>query len=614
MDSVAAERSWGQRRGALEFAALLMMVGCSGDLPSELLGKSADAFIWTEEQKLAAGNGTEGDEFGFSVAHHGNIAFVGATHDDGNLPNTGSAYVFVRSATTWAERQRLTASDGEQGDSFGNSLSPEGDSVVVGARWDNHDGHNSAGSVYVFVRRASLWTQDQKLTASDAEPGDHFGYSLLLDGDTALVSAIWDDDNGNGSGSAYVFVRSGSAWTEQQKLTASDGRPAHAFGSSTALEGDTALVGAYGDDGGAGSAYVFVHIGGEWTEMQKLTAGDRAAGDSFGYSLSRDGDTVLVGAHCDDDNGQESGSVYVFVRNGSTWSERQKLAASDGWKDDNFGRSVSLHGDRALLGSVGDNDSWGAAYVFVRSGGVWVEAQKLTASDGAQGDELGISVALAADTALVGAHGDDDQGNDSGAAYVFALRKEDGAPCAEGDECATAYCADSVCCDDPCGGNSPDDCRACSIAAGASTDGVCGDVDNGADCDDGLFCTADDSCLGGTCIGSGDPCPGPDEDANCSESCDEDERNCMQYDGDDAPCKDGTCRDGTCEPTPSSEDLPLVPPLGADQNVGGYACRWHAPARRLPYGSGLALLGLALWCWRVGRRPQGARAGRAAPR
>ena len=189
-------------------------------------------------------------------------------------------------------------------------------------------------------------------------------------GDTAVVGAEGDDDNGAYSGSAYVFVRSGSVWTEEAKLTASDGAAVDYFGVSVSVSGDTAVVGAWSGDGivaDSGSAYVFVRSGTTWSEQAELTASDGAADDWFGFAVSVSGDTAVVGADYDDDNGMNSGSAYVFVRSGTTWTEQAKLTASDGAATDVFGRSVSVSGDAAVLGARLDDDNGtdsGSAYVF----------------------------------------------------------------------------------------------------------------------------------------------------------------------------------------------------------------------------------------------------------
>ena len=195
-------------------------------------------------------------------------------------------------------------------DRFGGSVAISGDTVVVGAPRDDDAGFDS-GSVYVFVRSGTTWTEEAKLTASDAAAEDEFGVSVALSGDTALVGASGDDDAGSGSGSAYVFVRNGTSWSQQVKLTASDAAAEDGFGASVALSGDTALVGASGDDGtgvSSGSAYVFVRNGTSWIQQAKLTASDAAAIDYFGYSVALSGETALVGAPFNDG----VGSAYAY--------------------------------------------------------------------------------------------------------------------------------------------------------------------------------------------------------------------------------------------------------------------------------------------------------------
>src|SRR3990172_3418908 len=279
--------------------------------------------------------------------------------------------------------------------------------------------------LFLLLVPASAATQQAKLTAGDGAAGDYFGERVSVDGDTALVGAVWDDDNGTNSGSAYVYVRSGTTWSQQAKLTAGDGAAGDWFGSWVSVDGDTALVGAmFDDDKGtdSGSAYVFVRSGTSWSQQAKLTASDGAAGDELGESASLDGNTALVGVYRDDDNGTDSGSAYVFVRSGTTWSQQAKLTAGDGAAGDQFGASVSVAGDAALLGARFDDDNGpdsGSAYVLVRSGTAWSQQAKLTAGDGAAGDQFGSDVSVACDTALLAAGGDDDNGTDSGSAYVF---------------------------------------------------------------------------------------------------------------------------------------------------------------------------------------------------
>ena len=379
---------------------------------------------WFQQAQLTASDAAVNDNFGWSVAVSGDTAVVGAPYDDRSAADAGSAYVFVRTGPTWAQQAKLTASDAAAGDEFGYSVAVSGDTAVVGAPYDDSPAAN-VGSAYVFVRTGGTWAQQATLSASDAGANDIFGYSVAVSDDTAVVGAAFDDSPASEAGSAYVFVRSGGSWGQQQKLTASDPAAGDSFGISVALSGATALVGAYTDASPAtnvGSAYVFVRSGGTWAQQQKLTASDAAANDIFGYSVAVSGDTALVGAYGDDSPAANVGSAYVFVRSGATWAQQAKLTASDAAAGDNFGSSVALSGDTAVVGAVFDDG--GSAYVFVRSGGTWAQQAKLTASHAAAFDNFGFSVAVSGDTAVVGAYFDDSPAANAGSASVFVLPAE----------------------------------------------------------------------------------------------------------------------------------------------------------------------------------------------
>ena len=363
------------------------------------------------------------DYFGYSVAVDGDIAVIGAYGDDGAGIDSGAAYVFTKVSDRWIRTAKLTASDGAAYDNFGVSVAVDGDIAVIGAYGDDGAGIDS-GAAYVFARDSGTWSQAAKLTASDGAALDYFGYSVAVDGDTVLVGAYQDDDEDDDledSGSVYVFVEPGAGWgtgTETAKLTASGGGEDDYFGISVAVDGDTAVIGASGDDDNgadSGSVYVFIRVSGTWSQQTKLTASDGAAYDWFGYAVAVDGDTVVVGAYGDDDNGPASGSAYVFIRVSGTWSQQTKLTASDGAAYDWFGHSVAVDGDTAVVGAYGDDDNGpasGSAYVFIRVSGTWSQTVKLTASEGAADDWFGYSVAVDGDFPVVGA----------GSAYVSGVR------------------------------------------------------------------------------------------------------------------------------------------------------------------------------------------------
>ncbi|HET7091046.1 MAG TPA: FG-GAP repeat protein [Anaerolineae bacterium] len=408
--------------------------------------------LWVQRAKLTASDGAAVDGFGWSMAISGDTVVVGAAVDDIDAnADQGSAYVFVKPGGGWADMTqtaKLTTSDGAELDWFGYSAAISGDTVVVGAPGGPTGSPSTVpGSAYVFVKPGGGWadmTQTAKLTASDGMANDRFGISAAISGDTVVVGAVFDDIDANvNQGSAYVFVKPGEGWadmTQIAKLTASDGAALDRFGISVAISGDTVAVGALLDDIDAnadqGSAYVFVKPGGGWADMTQtaqLTASDGAADDWFGASVAISGDTLVVGAYGDDvDTNADQGSAYVFVRPGGAWAEMTqtaKLTASGGAALDWFGWSVAINGDMVVVGApfdnIGTNTYQGSAYVFVKPGGGWMDmtqSAKLAAFDGAADGSFGSGVAINGGTVGVGAYRDDVGANaDQGSAYVFGL-------------------------------------------------------------------------------------------------------------------------------------------------------------------------------------------------
>ena len=396
--------------------------------------------IQIDTSKLNASDGLRGDEFGYSVAVDGDTAVIGAYQDDHTDAggNAGSAYVFTKVSGVWSQVAKLTASDGDTSDEFGYSVAVSGETVVVGAHLDDHtdgdgDTDDDEGAAYVFTKPFTGWadmTQTAKLTAFGAEASDEFGISVAVDGNTVLVGAHQYE---SGKGAAYVFTKPYTGWAdsnETAKFIASDAAANDEFGISVALDGDTAVIGAYHDDhtddgntiGNAGSAYVFTKVSGVWSQKAKLIAVDGAVNDEFGISVAVNGDTVVVGAR---QNDTSSGAAYLFTEVSGVWKHVAKLTADDGAANDEFGISVAVDGDTIVVGAHQDDDNGdlsGSAYVFTRdSAGGWRQRDKLTASAGEAGDRYGYSVGVSGDAIVVGAYSDDRNEANTGAVYFLRI-------------------------------------------------------------------------------------------------------------------------------------------------------------------------------------------------
>jgi len=433
------------------------------------------AGVFQEQAALHASDAQAYDYFGGSVCVSGDTAIVGAYEEDGGagdpLSDSGAAYAFTRNPDgTWTEQAVLRASDAQGWDDFGRSVCISGDTAIVGAPDEDGgagDPAYSSGAAYVFTRDAGgTWTEQAVLRASDAQTADQFGWSVSISGDTAVVGAPHESggagDPVTNSGAAYVFSRDGGGtWTEQAVLRASDAQRDDEFGWSVSISGDTVVAGAQGEDGGAGdpaalsgAAYVFSRDGGgTWTEQAVLRASDAQAYDYFGRSVSISGDAAVLGAYGEDGGpgapASNSGAAYVFRRDGGgTWSEQTVLRAFDAQAGDGFGWSVSIAGDRAIVGAAAEDGgagnpagSSGSAYVFSRDGGgTWTEQSVLRASDAQAYDQFGWSVSVSDEAAIVGAVYEDggagDPADESGAAYVF--RPDDGAASSSGGDVSIA--------------------------------------------------------------------------------------------------------------------------------------------------------------------------------
>jgi hypothetical protein len=424
--------------------------GVNGNQADNSAGSAGAAYVftrnggvWRQQAYLKASNTGTGYAFGASVAISGDTVVVGSYGEDSNATgvngnqadnsalDSGAAYVFTRSGGVWSQQAYLKASNTGSYDNFGKSVAISVDTVVVGAP---HESSNAAGvdgdqtdnsaeqsgAAYVFTRSGGVWSQTAYLKASNTDAHDIFGSSVAIYVDTVVVAAPNESSSAAGvdgdqadnsvgyAGAAYVFTRSSGVWSQQAYLKASNPDANDAFGYSVAIDGNTLVVGACGEDSNAtgvdgdgadnsagvsGAAYVFTRSGSTWIQQAYLKASNTDAGDNFGFSVAISGDTLVVGAfneasnatgvngdQADNSLGYATGAAYNFTRSSGVWSQQSYLKASNTGEGDFFGYSVAIYGDTVVVGALGENsnatgvngnqldnsaDSAGAAYVFV---------------------------------------------------------------------------------------------------------------------------------------------------------------------------------------------------------------------------------------------------------
>ena len=465
----------------------------------------------TQQAYLKASNTEANDYFGISVDISGDTLVVGAYNEDsnavgvnGNQANnlaldSGAVYVFTRNGGVWSQQAYLKASNAEAYDYFGATVDVSGDTLVVGAYGEdsNATGSNGnqlnntvidSGAVYVFTRSGSTWSQQAYLKASNTDAYDYFGGDVSLSDNTLAVGAYGEDSNTAGvngnqsdnsagsSGAVYVFTRSGSTWSQQAYVKASNAESYDYFSFySLSLAGDTLVVGAPYEDSistgvngdqadnslpYSGAVYVFTRSGSTWSQQAYIKASNAEMEDNFGGNVSISGDTLAVSAVYEDSNAtgvngnqtdnldETSGAVYVFTRSGCTWSQQAYIKASNTDAYDYFGIDLSVSGDILAVGATGESSNAigvdgnqannselysGATYIFTRTGTNWYQHSYLKASNAGAGDAFGVSLALSGNTVVVAANGEagsatgvngnqaDNSASDSGAAYVLTI-------------------------------------------------------------------------------------------------------------------------------------------------------------------------------------------------
>lgn len=379
------------------------------------------------ERKVQPADLATNDIYGAAFAVDGDVGLVASEWDDDQGKDSGAVFVYRCNGRTWREAQKLLPSDGQAGDNFGRSIEMDGNVAVIGAHWDDDNGTNS-GSAYVFHDPGTGWVQAQKLRANDGQALDHMGNSVSIDGDVIVVSAWKEDQGGPEAGAAYVFRFNGTEWLQEQKLKASDSGAGDNFGRHVSVSGNVIAVGAWMDDdlvSNSGAVYMFRYNGSNWVQEQKLKASDAASNSLLGWSVYVDGKTVVAGAFGDNAMGTQSGAAYVWEYDGAQWNNEEKILPNDGQAFDYFGFSIAVDGDTLAVGASVKLTEFlgpGSVYLFERKRQGWAQTHKVTPSDGAPQDAFGFHLALDANVLVTGSWRNDDAGPDSGAAYFYTFQ------------------------------------------------------------------------------------------------------------------------------------------------------------------------------------------------
>ncbi|MFN2589923.1 MAG: FG-GAP repeat protein [Actinomycetota bacterium] len=418
------EHRW--RRGGFErrrWTRLVTVAGCAALVAAALQWgiRSEPAWALTD------------DNFAYHVAVEGDTLIAGAPLDDvDGKKDAGSASIFVRSGTDWIQK-KLKAPDGGANDGFGRWVDISGDTVVIAAPSHATAAGPGAGAAYVFVRSNGDWQHQFTLTARDGKAGDLFSRSVAISGDTVVVGAPFHDHGTllTDSGSAYVFVRNGTTWSQQQEIREPDAAANDRFAHAVDIDGETIIVGSPQDDGpnggkDVGSASVFVRSGEQWSRQARFVHKDPRARDRLGRWVTIHGNTAVASVPSDDTTagGTDAGSAFIFVRSGTTWTRQLILESPEPGASDHFGFRADLNGDTLAISSPYDDTpagvNAGTAFVYLRSGTTWTLQQSFREPNPEPKNFFGRGIAVDLDTLVVGAPYDNNfTGTYAGTAYAY---------------------------------------------------------------------------------------------------------------------------------------------------------------------------------------------------
>ncbi len=386
------------------------------------------------EFRLTTDEAVTNAQYGRSVAIDGNLVAVGMGGDGA----VGAVYLYKRQGMTYAPEGKLDFPDAIPGactdddpdndfgncPEFGRTVAIQGNTVFVGARFAQAGTTQGAGAVYIFKKNGKTWRYEGKVVSPSPQTGDNFGRALAIQDNLLVVTARKNTDE---RGAAYVFEKKGQGYAYKASLKAGDSADGDYFGQSVALQGNFIVIGARntaGPDGAtAGGFYLFRQKGGQWIEVTKMTPPGGKNDDQYGFAIAIKGNTIVVTARRADPAGvKNAGAAFVYSLKGDFVNLVTTLTPSDVKANDEFGQSVAIAGDVIAVGAWKDDNKQGSIYLFSRKGGQWIEANKITASDGMAGDEFGYSLSAFGNRIVTGAHTADFISTDGGAAYVLSLK------------------------------------------------------------------------------------------------------------------------------------------------------------------------------------------------
>ncbi|MDG2424232.1 MAG: GC-type dockerin domain-anchored protein, partial [Phycisphaerales bacterium] len=337
-------------------------------------------YEYTERAKILASDGDIEDNFGISISMDGDLALVGARHQDDLGTDSGGVYIFERTDDwSWQEVGQFYGSDTVEGDVFGVGVSLDGSRAAIGASGDDAQGGYRTGSVYIFEQDSDgVWIEVDKISAPAGLVNNVFGDDVSLDGDRLLIGVTLDDDVANNAGAAFIYERNAKGeWIQQAKLLASDGQEAHYFGNCVALDGDTAVIAASKYDGDIGLVYQYARQSdGTWVEVGRVALFDGVSGDVLGQDVGLSGDLLMVSSF------RDGGLVHIFEQAEiGDWTEVDRLSSSDIEPGDSFGRGLTFQGNTLLAAAEGDTNDGGegagAFYVFALTSELDCDANKI---------------------------------------------------------------------------------------------------------------------------------------------------------------------------------------------------------------------------------------------